>query len=202
MSATDPSGLCWSLAPGVYGPCLPAPKGVPYDGSFTPEEIAQYPQVLEGMNPEDVINLLGGLPAGASVSPAQSASLNAGPGWKLSIKSGGNITIRWSPGSARSDHPGTPYWRVSGGRYDRSGQIPAGTWENGPPEYTEPISPSPDEGGDPCLTAATTLHGVLTGCGGGGIGGFWNGDPFDDPELEAAAMQPACYRTEPSWYLA
>ncbi len=78
VNGVDPNGLCWSVAPGVAGPCLSPPPGVPYDGSFTPDEIAQYPQVLEGMNPDDVLNQLGwnadDLPPGWSIDQANSSS--------------------------------------------------------------------------------------------------------------------------------
>ena len=160
MNTTDPSGLCWSVAPGVAGPCPPPPDGVPYDGSFTPTEIAEFPQVLDGLNPPDVLTQLGwdpnSLPSGWSIEPASSSSLGAGAGWKLFTLSGGNIQIRWSPGSPRSDHPSTPYWTVSSGTYgptagNRKGSlgpaIDGGAWDQ-PPYATGPAG----NGGNGCVT--------------------------------------------------
>lgn len=59
INRNDPGGLCWSLAPGVYGPCPPAPSGVPYGGSFTTSEILEHPDVLTGMNPADLLDQFG-----------------------------------------------------------------------------------------------------------------------------------------------
>ncbi len=201
VSTTDPSGLCWSVAPGAFGPCPMPPPGVPYNGSFTLDEIAEYPQVLKGLNPDDVMQLLGpeGIPSDAYVGPAHSGSLGEGPGWKIELKSRGNITIRWSPGSAREDHPDTPYWKVASGKYGaKEGErIPAGQWEDRPAEYRGPrtgtsgIGGGDDESGtEPCLTSFRSSRSVkggavLLSCGADDFGGF-GGDPWgdDDPVVE------------------
>jgi hypothetical protein len=145
VNGVDPNGLCWSVAPGVAGPCLAPPPGVPYDGSFTPDEIAQYPQVLEGMNPDDVLNQLGwnadDLPPGWSIDQANSSSKGAGTGWKTYTLNGGGYQIRWSPGSALPDHSNDPYWTVSSGKYGVTAgngknalgpAIDAGEWDQPP----------------------------------------------------------------------
>ena len=107
VNATDPSGLCWSLAPGIYGPCLPPPPGVPYSGSFTPNEIAEYPEVVRGMNPGDLIRNLDwtayDLPEGWKIEAGQGESV--GPGWKLFNEGDGGYQFRWSPGSAQRNTP-------------------------------------------------------------------------------------------------
>ena len=54
VNRVDPAGRCWSLAPGVAGPCPAPPPGVPYDDSFDINEIVEYPQVLEGLNPDGI----------------------------------------------------------------------------------------------------------------------------------------------------
>ncbi len=134
VNGSDPSGLCWQLAPGVYGPCEKPPPGVPYGGSFDTEEILQYPQVLTGMNPQDVVQILGGVPEGWQVAPGQGQSV--APGWKMFEVKDGNITgrqIRWGA-SRRLDHPNDWYWTVSDGETKTSG-IPAGDWPGGPTEY-------------------------------------------------------------------
>ena len=151
VNGSDANGMCWSLAPGLAGPCPPPPEGVPYGGSFTPEEIAQHPQVLEGMNPDDLLSHLGwsstALPSGWVTDEATSSSKGAGTGWKLFNEGGGGYQFRWSPGSLRPDHSEEPYWTVSSGVYGRtSGEqgIPAGDWDE-PPYATDP---TPSQGGD------------------------------------------------------
>ncbi len=212
VNNSDPTGLCWSLAPGVYGPCTPPPEGVPYDGSFTVDEIAQYPQVLKGLDPDEVIQALGpeGVPSNAYVGPAGSSSAGQGPGWKLNWDGPrGNVTIRWSPGSARSDHPSEPYWKVSSGEYGTSERIPAGNWENRPEEYGGPQTPprqTGDEGNNedneenPCLAGAVYRDGVLVACGAPDLGGPGNdegggegeGGSWDLSDSLSYTVEPWC----------
>lgn len=199
VNATDPNGLCWSLAPGIYGPCLPPPPGVPYEGSFTPEEIAAHPDVLEGLNPQDVLDRLGGVPDGFAVRPGQSESLGDGPGWVLDTREGGGISIRWSPGSARAGHPSTPYWRVSGGRYGKSGRINAGRWPEGPPEFTKTGGGTADGKSDtdpnePVCDASYATgggHATLVGCFGATRDPFDEGADDDPDPFEIGYSQPA-----------
>ena len=216
VNGVDPSGLCWSLAPGFAGPCPPPPDGVPYGGSFTTDEVAQYPQVLAGMNPDEFIEALGGVPPGFSVQPGQSASLGQGPGWKLTTQDDGGYQFRWSPGSARPDHPDNPYWRVSSGEYGKSpDRIPGGDWPDGPSEYTNPPAPraggDSDSGGDPCITSYQSGIGgpQLLGCdltGPGEFGGDGDGDDVTDPsfnpfEFLSYTLGSECNADAPVWDL-
>jgi hypothetical protein len=214
----DPSGLCWSLAPGVPGPCLESPDGVPYDGSFTIQEIAQYPKVLEpsstfpnALNPTTLEDNLGGFPPGVKISEANSESAGKGPGFRM-IEDGadGNITIRWSPGSARLDHMDDPYWRVSSkwvGKSRVGDEIPADEWDDEAAFWaaragdtnTEPTSgegPGPSGGG-----------GDSSGSGGGGSGsdpseGSGAGDPGDGmPGMGGPHYQEAPLNEDSAAYL-
>jgi hypothetical protein len=122
-------------------------------GSYTFNAIVQDPDLLNGMNPQDLMDKIGELPEGWGVEPAQSESAGLGSGWKVSCPADGGIYIRWSPGSARPDHPSDPYWQVSGGRIGKSPKIPGRTWDDGPEPYvkspdTENGGKVPDEGGD------------------------------------------------------
>jgi hypothetical protein len=175
--------MCWSLAPGVAGPCPAPPPGVPYEGSFTPEEIAQYPDVLNGMNPQDVLDRLGGIPQDFEVKAGQSESLEAGPGWVLHSRTSGGITIRWSPGSARPDHPSTPYWRVSSGKFGKYPlRVPARDWTDGPPEFTQPGGGVDNTGSASGPCEASYSGGgtaVPVGCFSPGFGG---GEPYGSEE--------------------
>jgi hypothetical protein len=49
--------------------------------SVTVDEIINDPNLLEGMNPQDLINALGGVPSGFKVEAGQGVSV--GRGWKL-----------------------------------------------------------------------------------------------------------------------
>jgi hypothetical protein len=135
--------------------------------------LRKYPQVLEpsstfpnGLDPTTLEENLGGLPDGVKISEANSASAGKGPGFRM-IEDGadGNITIRWSPGSARLDHISDPYWRVSSkwvGKSRVGDEIPADEWPDEAPFWaaragdtsTEPTSgegPAPSGGGgDSC----------------------------------------------------
>jgi RHS repeat-associated protein len=159
-SATDPSGQTF-VDPGGGG------------GSLTVEEILQDPWILEGMNPQQLLDALGGVPQGFTELPGRSVSV--APGWKLNAPKtkDGAVQIKWSRGSKRPDHPDDPYWRVSRGGQDgfRSPEIPAGDWPDGPAMYTQ-------KGGGACDVSYTGLA-----CGPGdplfGDGGEGDGeDPF------------------------
>jgi hypothetical protein len=194
---------------------------VPYGGSFTTGEILEYPQVLTGLNPPDVLDLLGGVPKGWEVSPGQGESV--APGWKMFETKGGNITgrsIRWGA-SVREDHPDSWYWTVSSGEGGKVTDIPAGDWEGGPKIYVGDTNgvlnggTGGDEGGgegssggNPCEASyGGGSKYTLVGCGLGG-GGFGGGDPFDgggngggDPDFEFPVAYTApgiddqpCYR--------
>ena len=178
VNATDPSGLCWSLAPGIYGPCLPPPPGVPYSGSFTPNEIAEYPEVVRGMNPGDLIRNLDwtayDLPEGWKIEAGQGESV--GPGWKLFNEGDGGYQFRWSPGSARATHPTGPYWRISSGRFGKSTPIEAGSWTDGPVTFTgsttEPVDVTWTAGGETRSTGSGTgISTDITGTGETGVPG-------------------------------
>jgi len=193
VNGWDPSGLCWSLAPGIEGPCLPPPPGVPYDGSFDTEEILQYPQVLRGMNPQQVLDSLAGKPVGPEdaptgwvVTPGQGTSV--APGWVMrQTTEEGNYTgrlIRWGA-TVREDHPDGWYWTVTQDNGPNV-RVEAGDWPGGPTEYvgdTDGVLPKSGEGdsgsggggddnppgGDPCLDAAYVGNGVSPDfCGGEG----------------------------------
>ena len=204
VNVTDPNGLCWSLAPGVAGPCTSPPPGVPYGGSFTPTEIAQYPQVLEGMNPEEVLNQLGwdasALPPGWAIDPAGSSSMGAGTGWRLYTLNNGGIQIRWSPGSLLPGHSSDPYWTVSSGKYQITAgnsakalgpPIPAGGWDQ--PPYATPGAASRGGGG-----------GCIPGDGGTQTVGCII-DPFPFDTVGLTTLNPGtsaqCYATEPVYIL-
>lgn len=83
-----------------------------------------------------------------------------------------DISVRWSAGSLRADHPEDPYWRVSSAQNGLSGRIPGRGWPDGPPEYTVK-----DRG----CTGAYTLGGFQPGddllSGNGGDDGM---DPFGE----------------------
>lgn len=142
------------------------------------------PNLLYGLNPEQLLLLIGkNLPRDVAPQPANSESAGRGPGWKIEYKLKGGIQIRWSPGSARSDHPQQPYWRVSSGLRGKSAKIAAGAWEDRPPEFggTPELpslggedEPSPDEPLEqgPCACGGST--------GGGGL-------LFDDGDDGSAA---------------
>lgn len=163
-------------------------------GDLTEPTIWDYignPQLLQGLNPQNLIDALGGTPAGWTVSPAQSASAGKGPGWKLSNPNDGGYQIRWSPGSARADHPDTPYWVVSGGKLKDTARVEnAGEWPDGPSEY---INPRPPEGGD-CLTSfqqqGNSGGGTAVGCGVDEFGSWWDGmfGGGDDPLLASTII--------------
>jgi len=214
VNRVDPSGQCWSLAPGIEGPCLTPPEGVPYDGSFDTNEIAQYPQVLEGMNPSEVLESLGGVPSGFSVRPGSSGSAGLGAGWVLENPKDGGTYIRWSPGTARAGdgvHPEGPYWRVTSGRNPGSGdeRYPGGSWDDGPEPYVKNSDPEgdgsgqEDGGGDPCLASTSSQPNgpVLDACGelGSGLGGSGDDDqtpgaPTVAPEFELGFAAGNCRR--------
>lgn len=137
------------------------------------------------MNPADLLNKLGGIPDEFTVSPARSSSAGLGSGWKLTSEQEGGIQIRWSPGSARPDHPSDPYWVVSSGRGGTAGPVEAGTWPDGPEPYVTPPDPGPEEpGSSGCLASYHTGSRVmLASCGGiepgpGGEDAFSGEDPL------------------------
>jgi hypothetical protein len=112
------------------------------------------------MNPDELINQLGwdanALPAGWSIAPARSSSKGEGTGWRVYTLSGGNIQIRWSPGSLLPDHSNDPYWTVSSGQFGETAgygksalgpAIDAGSWDQ--PPYATPGSSS--SGGSQCV---------------------------------------------------
>ena len=204
VNASDLSGKCWSLALGVQGPCLPPPDGVPYDGSFDMAEISIYPQVLSGMNPQDVLDSLGGVPEGWAVSPAGG---KAAPGWKMyevrsdGSRPGNRIRWNWTPNSP--GHPEDEWqWTVNVGR-TQNVKVSGGDWPDGPEEYVGNTggyagrggtssgsdgdgqggtgeSPGEDPGVNPCEASVNSRAGTgnLVGCG-LGAGGLGGGDPFD-----------------------
>ena len=109
-------------------------------GSFTPEAIAENPDLVQGMNPQDLLDKLGGVPEGFNIRPGRSSSKGAGSGWVLSRPGAPGkpgIQICWSPGSARADHPSDPYWVISSDKTGRSARIPAGPWPDGPAPFVQ-----------------------------------------------------------------
>lgn len=151
------------------------------ESDITIQDILDDPNMLEGMNPGQLEAELGGIPAGYTVTPGQGTSI--APGW--SLRGGGSVRITWMKGSARADHPDTPYWRVSSARTGKSGRIPAGDWPDGPSEYTQlPGSGnnSGDDGGTACEAAYTgfscTPDDPLFGEGGDEDGPVVGDDPF------------------------
>ena len=218
VNGGDPSGLCWSLAPGVYGPCLPPPPGVPYDGSFDTQEILQYPQVLKGLNPQQVVDSLAGRPVGPEdappgwfVTPGQGTSV--APGWVMrQVTEEGNYTgrlIRWGA-TVRENHPDEWYWTVTQDNAPNV-RVEAGNWPGGPKEYvgnTGGVLPKEESGGgdenppppNPCLASsghgdAVTLDGCVPGEPGGGEPPGEGGEPEPGPEpppiIEASTFSQA-----------
>jgi RHS repeat-associated protein len=120
VNATDPSGEM-----------IPASGG----GSLTIQQIIDNPWVLEGMNPEQLIDALGGVPPGFEVSVAKGSRIM--PGWKLTRESEGGLMIKW--GATPRHLNGRPNWKVTGGRIGKKTEerIPAGDWPDGPSEYTQ-----------------------------------------------------------------
>lgn len=165
LNGTDPTGLV-QVAPGDNG------------SGLSIGQILEDPSVLKDLNPDDLLNALGGVPSGFTIAPGQSKSAGLGPGWKLSSPEDGGVAIRWSPGSARPDHPETPYWRVSGGgTYGTSPRVPAAEWPAGAPDFVNgPPAPAGGSGsdGDPCLAAFTGSP-----CG-GFDGGYGDGSGDDE----------------------
>ncbi len=150
-------------------------------GSLTMDDIADNPQLLLGLNPPQLLELLGdNLPPEAKIGPGQSSSAGRGPGWKLTRNTRGNVTLRWSPGSKRPDHSDEPYWRVSRGGINpvQSQGVAAGEWPDAPSEYVWPDVPSLPSIGDgkPTVDPPPTDDGPCA-CGGARIGG---GGVFDD----------------------
>jgi hypothetical protein len=94
---------------------MPTPFG---EGeSLTVGQILQDPDLLEGMNPSDLLAALGGVPPGFTVAAGKGVSI--APGWKIATNQDG-IQIRWSAGSMRLGHSAEPYWRFSSGQTGKS----------------------------------------------------------------------------------
>ncbi len=155
LNGTDPTGLM----------AAPDPGG---GGNLTIGDIIDDPWILEGLNPDDVLTELGGVPPGFRITTLGKGS-HAGQGWALR-KIGGNgedgdVVIRWHPGGGR--HGPGRYWRVSSGK-GKSPRIPAGEWD-------DPNSTVGGSGDDPCLESFSTV----AGCG-DPLGDLFGGDG-DDP---------------------
>ncbi len=171
--------------------------GVPDTGGLTVGEVLQDPTQIEGWNPPELLNALGGVPPGWIESPANGGPPNP-PGWKIfEVRANGSRTgnlIRWNFTEDPS-HPDTWQWTVNGG--GPKVQFEAGDWPGGPSIYvgdTGGVAPGSgsaggpgDEGGIGCDTSATSSSGValascdFSGGGLGGGGGDGDGGAGDDP---------------------
>jgi RHS repeat-associated protein len=129
-----PGGTCHTLD-GLYPPLErnlhPLPWLLMGLGAFgsaseglTVEKILSNPNVLKGMGPQEVEELIGNTPGWRVEKLAQGSQ--KGQGWVLrEYSANGNPTgrlIRWHPGGGH--HGPTPYWRVSSGTGGKSGIIP------------------------------------------------------------------------------
>jgi hypothetical protein len=159
------------------------PVSTPEDDSLSIDDILQNPQLLKDLNPQEVLNQLGGIPEGWQVSPANGQNV---PGWKMfQLKPNGVRTgnqIRWNITNS-DDHPEDPQWTATySGTKTR---VPGGEWANGPDEYVGNNN-EPDLG--PCDASINSSAGndILAGCGvpDGGLGE----DPFGDDEVIPAAF--------------
>jgi RHS repeat-associated protein len=116
------------------------------------DEILANPEILKWKNPGQLLEAMGGLPPGWSVSAARSTKA---PGWKMWDVAHTNNQIRWSPGGTRSVHPEGPYWRVSSGLIGKSDPIDAAEWPDGPAMYTQPGGGNSNGGSGACETSYT-----------------------------------------------
>jgi hypothetical protein len=176
------------------------------------------------MNPQDLVDGLGGIPAGWSVEPGNG---KAAPGWKMfEVRGDGSRTgnlIRWNWTPNSPGHPEDEWqWTVNIGSTVNE-KVPGGNWPGGPEEFVGntggiagnvgssgdgsggPGDQTGNPGSDPCEASYSVNGGsaTLEACGSGGFGGW---DPFgdDDPVVEAGFGQQAwsCEAaTEPTYLL-
>jgi hypothetical protein len=97
------------------------------------------PLIRNYQNPQDLLNALGGVPAGWVEAPANYQKI--APGWKISARNADNTAfsgdlIRWGA-TTRPDHIEGWTWTVSNSSGSPQGkfQYPAGNWPGGPKEY-------------------------------------------------------------------
>ena len=146
-------------------------------GYLTIQDIVDDNWVLEGLNPDDLLSELGGIPNGYTITTLVKGT-HAGQGWALRELGGngeyGDVLIRWHPGGGR--HGPDPYWRVSSGPSGKGDQIPAGQWD---PQSTDGGDGQPNQPpGEICEESFSSV----AGCGdpSGDLVGGEGDDPAGD----------------------